>query len=137
MHVHLKHSHFAIGVSAATLLLLLILIALSYTATLPKRRDAERIQDIRHLEEALAIYQATYQSFPTAPQPVFISGLDDISAALTASDAIAFVPTDPLYPTYAYVYSTDERGNTYTIQFCLETDSIKNYAQGCENTMTP
>jgi prepilin-type N-terminal cleavage/methylation domain-containing protein len=103
-----------------------------------KGRDARRMEDVQAIHKALALFVATNGGvFPISTNPVTITGDDGFSTMLIEAEAMSVVPRDPGYPVYTYTYQSDAMGSTYTITFCLETDSIHGYAQGCENTLTP
>lgn len=117
------------------LVFIALLASLMFVSTQPEQRDVIRTQDIRHLQEALAVYQSARQTFPVSYELMELTGYDEISAALRQAGALTAVPQDPLYPEYAYWYRSD--GNRYTLYFCMETDQVENYAAGCENTVHP
>ena len=101
-----------------------------------KNRDAKRMQDIHQLQNALSLYYANHSQFPIAATAINITGTDTFSEELEADGVIPAVQTDPLYPAQAYVYESSA-GSTFTITFCLETDTIEGYSVGCNNTVTP
>jgi hypothetical protein len=74
--------------------------------------------------------------FPVSTSPITITGDDAFSTMLINSGAIEAVPKDPSIAT-SYTYWTNAEGTTYSIGFCLETDNIKGYNQGCGNILTP
>ena len=113
----------------------IILASLSYVQS--KSRDTRRIEDLSALQNALALYQAGSYRFPIAASAVTITGADSVSEALITAGAISGLAGDPLSPEYDYAYQSNALGTDYTITFCLETDSIPKYAQGCGNEMTP
>ncbi|MEK7139930.1 MAG: prepilin-type N-terminal cleavage/methylation domain-containing protein [Patescibacteria group bacterium] len=115
--------------SAVTLVLI--------SATKERSRDAKRMSELRQLQTALNIYTAQVGRFPIAPSATPLSGTDPVSEALIDQDAIEAGPIDPLYPTYAYTYQTDAAGTSFSISFCLETDTIQGYTKGCGNIITP
>ena len=47
------------------------------------------------------------------------------------------MPKDPTDPTYTYQYISNAIGSTYTLNFCLETNTIRGYVQGCSNYVSP
>ncbi|PCI89742.1 hypothetical protein COB18_02965 [Candidatus Kaiserbacteria bacterium] len=111
-----------------------ILVAFSTIQT--KSRDTRRIEDVRELQKALSMYYIDNNRFPAAVTPIDVDGTDALSTALVASGAISAVSGDPVKPDYNYTYQSTNIG-IYTITFCLETDSIPNYAQGCDNSVSP
>jgi len=101
-----------------------------------RSRDSRRVEDIRSIETALNLYGANHAgTYPVVSPAETINGSSDtMSAALIAENTISNVPTDPQHPTNAYQYESD--GNTYTLTFCLETDTIQGYAAGCSNAVS-
>lgn len=131
-----------------TLVELLIVIAIiglltavsmaSFSMVKSRGRDARRMSDVNSIAKALASYVVTTGgAFPITTTPIAITGSDGFSTVLINSGVIDAVPHDPTSPTRDYTYQTNSTGSTFTIAFCLETDTIKNYAQGCGNTITP
>jgi len=131
-----------------TLIELLVVIAIigllasvamaSFGLVQRKGRDSRRMSDVTTIAKALASFVVTNGGvFPISTTPVIITGTDAFSAMLVGSGAIDAVPHDPASPRLDYTYVSDANGSTYTISFCLETDNIKSYAQGCGNTLTP
>ena len=105
-----------------------------------KSRDVRRVEDMNQISKALNLYYTDHNKFPKSATEVVINGSSDaLSSALISNNAMPVVPTDPLTPddTYKYWYQTNSIGTTYTLRFCLETDSIPNYSAGCTNTMRP
>ena len=103
-----------------------------------KARDSRRMSDVQSIAKALASFVITSGGlFPVSTSPVTITGADGFSAMLINANVINAVPHDPASPRLDYTYQSDAQGGTYTISFCLETDSIKGYAEGCGNTLTP
>lgn len=133
------------GFSLIELLVVMAIIALLATAIIAgvtliqtKSRDTRRIEDMRQISEALELYHATNYQFPKAVTETIIDGTTDIlTTTLVPTGNIPAISTDPLYPDYAYRYQTNSLGTTYTLMFCLETDSIPGYSAGCNNKMTP
>lgn len=101
-----------------------------------KSRDTRRLEDVREIEKALSLYYIDGNRYPLAATPVTITGSDAISTALINAGAISAVSADPVTPEYDYTYQATTTGS-YVITFCLETDSIPNFSQGCANTTTP
>lgn len=133
------------GFTIVELLIVIAIIGLlvagvmaSFGAVQRKGRDARRMSDVTAIHKALASFAVTSGGiFPVTTTPITLTGSDGFSTLLTNSGSINAVPHDPGSPAYEYTYVSDATGNTYTISFCLETDSIKGYAQGCGNTITP
>ncbi|RJR12897.1 prepilin-type N-terminal cleavage/methylation domain-containing protein [Candidatus Parcubacteria bacterium] len=116
--------------------LLSSIVIASLTTVRIRARDTRRMEDISTLQKALTLY-ATNGAFPvqTTEGPL-LSG-SGAGAALIAEGALPAIPQDPLSPTYEYEYVTNASGGTYTITFCLETNTIPNYSQGCTNQVSP
>lgn len=98
-----------------------------------KARDARRMEDMDAIKKALALYSADHGGYPLSVSTTTLSGSDTVSTALIAAGTIPGMPLDPKNPTYTYTYSTNAAANTFMIGFCLETSSVRNYAQGCTN----
>lgn len=131
-----------------TLIELLVVIAIigllvagamaSFGLVQRKSRDSRRMSDVQSIAKALASFVVTTGGvFPISTTPITLTGSDAFSAMMVQSGAINAIPHDPGSPNFDYTYVSDAQGSTYTISFCLETDSIKSYAQGCGNTITP
>lgn len=105
-----------------------------------KARDARRLEDIDAIKKALAIYSSDNGGYPLSVSTTTLTGADTVSTALVTSGALPAIPLDPKYasdPTnFRYNYITNAAANTFTLDFCLETSSIKGYAQGCGNTVS-
>lgn len=101
-----------------------------------KSRDSRRIADMREFKKALSIYYVGTNRFPAAGGPVTLTGSDVITTALIDAGAISGFAGDPVSPTFDYVY-TPSGVASYTITFCMETDSVPNRTQDCLNTVSP
>lgn len=115
--------------SAATLVLL--------SDTRARGRDAKRLSDMREIEKALNLYHASHANFPVSVATTTLSGEDPLSNTLEGENLITELPADPQHPTLTYRYQTDSEGKTFTLTFCLETDTIQTFRQGCSNTIKP
>jgi general secretion pathway protein G len=133
-----------------TLIELMVVIALigilssvilaSLTTVKERNRDAKRVSDIREIEKALSLYQISNNSFPVPADPsgeIILTGTDEISELLEDGGHISEAPTDPQHPATSYTYQTNSQGGTFILSFCLETNTIKSFAQGCGNTIEP
>jgi prepilin-type N-terminal cleavage/methylation domain-containing protein len=103
-----------------------------------RSRDTRRVADIYSLATALHLYNNTFSSYPIYTGD--INGGDNMSVALTRENILRSIAVDPLNITvagvdYKYNYSSD--GETFTIQYCLETDYIHNKDVGCDNYIRP
>jgi len=97
-----------------------------------RARDAEREQEIKTLQNALAIYVVNKGLYPLAADPIPLTGQDPVSVELKTQDAISQIPTDPLNrDAYRYVYES-ANGSTYRITYSLETNSISGKAAGSQ-----
>jgi general secretion pathway protein G len=130
-----------------TLIELLVVIAIigilasivmaSLSTSQSKARDARRMSDIDSYQKALAMYLSTSGTYPVSyTSSTTLNGSDAVSAALVAAQDLPTPPKDPQSPTYDYTYWTDSSGSKYWLGFCLETNNIRNYAQGCGNSVT-
>ena len=120
--------------------LLASIVVTSLTSAQTKARDARRMGDVDSLQKALAIFSGNNAGlFPVqiTEAPFFASS--GVGATLIAGEAIKTIPQDPLNsidPTYQYTYVSDSIGSSFTIGFCLETNTIRGYSQGCENAIS-
>ena len=133
--------------SGFTLIELLVVIAIigllasvilaSLGSVQARARDARRIEDINSLQKAFALHLTSSGTYPISTSTTTLDGTDAISVAIIASESIATIPRDPTTPVYVYTYISNSIGSTYTLSFCLETNAIKGYNQGCGNTLSP
>ena len=112
-----------------------VVASLSYVQT--KSRDTRRIEDMNQIQKALSLYYVDNNRFPISESAVTIDGTDTLSTELINSGAMPTVAGDPVGVIYTYTYQTNAAGTDYTLTFCLETDTIPNYTEGCNNTITP
>lgn len=109
------------------------MIVVSVTSTKASNRDTTRMMNMNEIFKALALYQNNNGRYPVYTGN--ITGSDAMSLALQNDKDITQIPTDPLSG-YTYTY-TSINGLTFVLEFCLETNSIKDYLQGCGNTISP
>ncbi len=110
----------------------IVLVQLSNTRG--RARDAEREQEIKTIQNALAIYAVNAGRYPVYSGE--LTGSDAVSMALRDENAISQMPLDPLNTgDYKYNYESAD-GTTYTLAYFLETDSILGKSAG-ENFATP
>lgn len=96
-----------------------------------RARDVEREQDIKELQKALALYVTEKRVFPISSGP--ITGADAFSLALLDAGAMPAIPRDPL-SSGEYVYWYDSaNGQSYTLTYTLETDSIPGKKKGAQS----
>jgi len=122
-------------VVVAIIALLAVLVLFSIENIRTKGRDARRVTDIKSIQEGLAMYHNDYQLYPVADG--YITGNDVLSNALVGDGVMSAVPIDPINKTmegviYKYYYQSVQ-GETYLIEYYLETDSI----QGKHQAPTP
>jgi type II secretion system protein G len=98
-----------------------------------KARDARRLEDVDAIKKALALYSSDHGGYPLSVSTTTLTGVDAVSTELISAGTLPGMPRDPKDPTYTYTYSTNATANTFMIAFCLETSSVRNYAQGCGN----
>lgn len=120
-------------VSIAIIGLLGAITTINITKIRMKQRDTKRMSDVREIVKSLNLYQNQLTKYPSYDG--IITGDDAMSQELENNQTITQTPTDPLPPANYKYKSTD--GTDFTITFCLETDSIPGYSQGCENTLKP
>ena len=114
--------------------LLASIVVASLSSVQTRARDARRIEDVDQLRKALALYAADFGLYPVAAQAEVLTSDSGVGAAVVSSGAFSVIPTDP--GTYDYTYQS-ANGSIYTISFCLETDAIMNFSQGCDNAISP
>ena len=116
--------------------LLSSIVLVSLSAIQMRARDTRRMEDIDTIRKALALY-ATNGAFPvqTTEGPL-VSGSGG-GAALIAAGSVSAIPQDPQSPSSQYEYVTNASGSTCSLSFCLETNTIPNYSEGCGNEITP
>lgn len=132
------------GFTILELLIVVAIIGILTAATLvllsdtrARGRDAKRLSDMREIEKALNLYYSSNQNFPISVSTTTLSGEDAVSTALENAGFISQLPPDPHHPTLSYEYVTDAGGTEFTLTFCLETDTVQTFGQGCDNTITP
>ncbi len=122
-------------VSVAIIALLTAIVMVSISTTKSKNRDTNRMSQLHEINNALNLYHTGNQRFPIYTGN--ITGTDAMSTVLENSGAISEVPIDPLNSApYIYTYTSAD-GTNFSMGFCLETDTIQGYSQGCGNIITP
>lgn len=105
-----------------------------------KARDSRRLEDIDAVRKALALYSSDHGGYPVSVATTTLDGSDTVSTSLVSSGSIPAIPLDPKYASdpsnFHYDYSSNAAGNQATLAFCLETNSIHNYASGCVNSIS-
>ena len=131
-----------------TLIELLVVIAIigllssiiytSLSSSQAKARDARRMDDMSSWQKALALYASDAGRYPISfSATTTLNGSDAVSQELVAAGELPVGPKDPLSPTYEYTYRTNAEGTNYWLGFCLETNNLIYYTQGCDNLITP
>ena len=123
-------------VSLAIIAMLFGVVMALLSGVKEKSRDARRMSNVQEISKALVLYSDNNGIFPISVIPTTITGSDVVSTLLENNGVIPQMPVDPIHPINSYTYSTDAAGRTFTISFCLETNTIPNYSQGCGNTVT-
>ena len=103
-----------------------------------KGRDTRRVGDIKSIQDALGMYNNNHQFYPIFDGE--ITGNDTMSNVLANDLLISKVPVDPINGlvggvTYKYYYESLQ-GDTYVIEYYLETNSVHSKSQGF-NTVAP
>lgn len=110
------------------------LVFIQFAGVRARGRDAQREQEIKTIQAALTLYVTNKRAFPVYSGP--ITGQDPLSLELVAEGVAPAVPKDPLNAG-AYVFAYDSAsGQTYTLTYALETDSIPGKAEGSQ-TVSP
>lgn len=125
-------------VVVAVIGLLAAIVLFNIEGVKKKSRDTRRVGDIKSIQEAIAMYNNNHQFYPVYDG--YITGNDDMSNALADDLLISKVPADPINREiegvlYKYYYQSLQ-GDTYVIEYYLETDSIHDKLQGL-NTVGP
>ncbi|MBI4079951.1 prepilin-type N-terminal cleavage/methylation domain-containing protein [Candidatus Kaiserbacteria bacterium] len=115
--------------------LLASIVVASLASVQGKGRDARRVADIDAIKKGLTIYSVDNGSFPIATATTTLAATSTVGAAIITSGAMTTIPTDPNGSQYKYVSNTT--GTTYTMNFCLETTSIKGFTADCNNYVQP
>jgi len=116
--------------------LLASVVVASLGSAQSRARDARRMEDIDAIRKALTIYSSDAGGYPISDATSTLTSTSTVGAALIAAGAISTIPEDP-GTLQQYQYETDANGTTYTLNWCLETDSIRGYAAGCDNLIRP
>jgi prepilin-type N-terminal cleavage/methylation domain-containing protein len=140
------------GFTLIELLVVLTIIGLLVAASVvifnnakAKGRDSQRVSEIRTLSQALAMYLNSHDFYPTTgglPPGVVIDGSDAITLQLSSDGILRAVIRDPRDgqtidgEVFHYSYYS-QNGETYILNYCLETNSIPGKLAGCGNTLTP
>jgi len=79
-------------------------------------------------------------NYPVQAEEGAIIGVDNLSVQLRTNGLITGSIIDPVNDSasgYQYFYQSSADNKSYTIRYCLETDSIKGKTQNCNNTVNP
>lgn len=118
--------------------LLASVVVASLSSARTKARDARRLQDIDAIRKAIVLYSSDTGVYPIATATTTLTSTSTVGAALISAGAISTIPSDPGGSvTQEYQYVSNSTGSTYSINFCLETDSIRGYSAGCNNYIIP
>jgi type II secretion system protein G len=120
--------------------LLASIIVANLSSAQAKSRDARRLEDIDAIKKALVLYSSDHNGYPLSVATTTLNGTDSVSTSLVSGGVISGIPLDPKFgsdPTnFHYNYSTNAAANSFTLNFCLETSSVRGYAAGCANSVT-
>ena len=141
------------GFTIIELLVVLAIIAVLSTLGLTffstaatKGRDSRREQDIKEIQNMLALYANNRGQYPVCNPEIVVNGTTDcLSVALIGEGSAVSTPKDPRYGVgtggcgsadfFEYCY-VSTNGQNYTLRYLLETDSIYGKSQGW-NSPTP
>lgn len=115
--------------------LLASIVVASLSSVQAKARDARRMEDIDAFRKALTIYSSDAGVYPIVTSTSTLTPTTTPGTTLISAGTISTIPRDPSI--YQYSYVSDSTGTTYSINFCLETSSIRNFSQGCGNYIVP
>ncbi len=129
------------GFTLVELLVVVSIFALLVAATLASladsrayARDANRVSNIEQIQRGLSIYSTNSRVYPVCNPKQAINGSTDcLSSVLPNAGAMNKVPIDPLRGTSlpcggastGYVYCYFSNGDTYTLEYHLETSKVK------------
>jgi len=108
-----------------------------FSSAQERARDTKRFEQVTQIQKALDLYYVSHTAFPVFSDGITITGEDAFSDALIAENVMPAVPPDPQHPIRTYVYTSNASGGTYTLSFCLESDSIPGYEPGCGHELKP
>jgi type II secretion system protein G len=115
--------------------LLASIVVASLSSVQSRGRDARRMADVDAIRKALTIYNSDNGMYPSAAATTTLAATSSVGTALVSGGAISTIPSDPNGSQYQYVSYSN--GSRYNINFCLETNSIRGFAQGCDNYVSP
>ena len=122
-------------VSIAIIGILASLMYINISGVRAKNRDAQRLMRVNEIAKALNIYNTSARSYPVYNGNITSS--DAMSLALQTAGSISQVPVAPMNSgSYVFHYQSTD-GTDFTLSFCLETNTIQGYSQGCGNTIKP
>jgi type II secretion system protein G len=111
--------------------LLASIVIVRANTTRARARDAERVSEIKSLQNALELYFTNNNGFPITSSAVILDGQDgannSVETDLISARTIPAIPSDPNNSgnfQYRYLQNDANNGATYEIQYYLETDSI-------------
>lgn len=110
-----------------------------------RARDAERVQEVKSLQNALALYVVNARTYPlwssnpTVFQPLVCSSADQVFTQLISAGAVSGPICDPINTApYQYEYrAADTLGASYELRYSLETDSIAGKSAGQQEPVGP
>lgn len=95
-----------------------------------RARDAEREEEIKTIQSALALYVVSNSLYPVYTG--VLTGSDPVSLALVGSNSLSQVPMDPINDgNFKYSYESSN-GTAYELTYYLETDSIPGKQSGIQ-----
>ncbi|OGG79743.1 hypothetical protein A3A39_04430 [Candidatus Kaiserbacteria bacterium RIFCSPLOWO2_01_FULL_54_13] len=115
--------------------LLASIVVASLSSVQAKARDARRMEDVDAFRKALTIYSSDSGVYPIVTATTTLNSTTTPGSTLISAGTISTIPRDPSI--YQYSYVSNSTGSTYSLNFCLETSSIRNFSQGCENYIVP
>ena len=150
--VFLKNRRLLTGFSIVEMLVVIAIIgfigSIIFTQMSQSRaraRDAEREQEIKSLQNTLALYVVNARTYPlwssatTAFRPLTCSSADEIFTQLISGGAVNGPICDPLNTaSYQYEYrTTNIFGSSYELRYSLETDSVADKSPGQQPPVSP
>ena len=121
-------------IAVAIVVILSSFVLAHFVAAKANARDADRVESIRQLKNAITLYEHSRSVFPICNPEIVINGTADcLSMALIADNVIGMAPTDPLGGSSGSCGAVDEfvycyqsvGGKSYNLRYHLETNSIK------------
>ena len=121
-----------IGLLAAT-----VLVSLSGIKS--KGRNARRVEDVKSLQTAFALYNNDHEAYPDCGDDTEVTvqyGSCGQLNDLVIEGILSAIPED-LLAGYGYYYTSYSGGSDYRIRYCQEPPAIQGLTEDCDNIAIP